>query len=61
MKRAKGRRQGTSERHAMAKLVQEGQTDLIAAVQRGELLPSQALNRDRQAKRKAREGNHDDD
>lgn len=55
MKRAKGKRQGISERQAMARLVREGRFDLIEAVQRGEMSPTQVLNKDLEERYKARD------
>lgn len=44
----------------MACLIAEGRTDLIEKVHRGECTAGQALNRDRDAKRKARGRNNDE-
>ena len=60
-KRAKAKARALLERHSLAELIQDGRTDLVEQVMRGEVSASAALNRDRQAKRKAREARNDDD
>jgi hypothetical protein len=54
-RRAKAKGRARAERHSLAELIQEGRTDLVEAVMRGEVTASKALNQDRAAKRQARQ------